>query len=200
MGPGLPFAHLNLRWNPFGEPTPEERAGLAIVTLPELRSGDVVQIVGESGHGKTTHLLALRASHRHAVYEKVEEGEDRWRSRLPSAGPFLLDEAQRLRPRLRRRLFATAETLALGTHEDLSTLTERPVHTVHLSRLTTVARLQAIVERRIEWARRGSGPVPVVPEDALLALASTYGSDVRAIEWRLYEIFQHLKEPGHVQV
>lgn len=200
MAPGLPFAHLNLRFNPFGEPAPEERDGLAIVDLPEFGPGEVVQFLGESGHGKTTHLLALRARDPRAVYEKLEEGEDRWRSCPSGPAPFLLDEAQRIRRSWRRRLFAEARTLALGTHEDLSAYSDRPVRTVRLVGLTTPPRLRDIVDRRIEWARRGPGPVPVVPDPTLRVLMERHGGDVRAIFGLLYDSLQKQKEPGHVQV
>lgn len=200
MAPGLPFAHLNLRFNPFGEPAPEERGALAIVDLPALGPGEVVQFLGESGHGKTTHLLALRARDPRAVYEKLEEGDDRWRSRPGETVPFLLDEAQRIRGSWRRRLFTQTRTLALGTHEDLSAYSDRPVRTVRLVGLTTPPRLRAIVDRRIEWARRGPGPVPVVPDPTLHVLMERHGGDVRAIFGLLYDSLQKQKEPGHVQV
>ena len=74
----LPFAHLNLRRNPFGEFSVEERAQLAVVDLEpaiaHLSSdvangrGAVVQVLGEKGFGKTTHLLALYSRHPGASY------------------------------------------------------------------------------------------------------------------------------------
>lgn len=200
MAVGLPFAHLNLRFNPFGEPAPEEREVLAIVDLPALGPEEVVQFLGEGGHGKTTHLLALRARDSRAIYEKLEEGQDLWRSRPSPAVPFLLDEAQRIRPRFRPRLFAKARTLALGTHEDLSAYADRPVRTVRLAGLTTAPRLREIVDRRIEWARRGPGPVPVVSDMALRVLIERHGGDLRAIFGLLYDSLQKQKDPGHVQV
>ena len=62
----LPFAHLNLRFNPFGEATPEERAKLAVVDIERFAQrlcapGFAVQFIGEHGRGKSTHLLALHA-------------------------------------------------------------------------------------------------------------------------------------------
>ena len=191
----LPFAHLNLRVNPFGEPRVEERAALAVVDLPELRAGDPVQFVGESGHGKTTHLLALLARNPGAVYERLQEGEDRYAARASGAVPLLLDEAQRLRPQLLLRLFSQNRTLALGTHDDLSRFSDRPLRTVRFAGLT-LARLRAILARRIEWARRGPGPVPVVSDASLQALLDRHASDVRAIEGHLYESFQSLRSPA----
>jgi hypothetical protein len=197
----LPFAHLNLRFNPFGEPSREERARLAVVDLPELRPGDPVQLIGDSGRGKTTHLLALRARHEGALYRKLHDGEDLGRApEWPRAGSiFLLDEAQRLAPRALRGLLRLPLTLALGTHHDLSPAADRALRTVRVDAID-VARLRAIVARRIEWARRAPGPVPVVDDGVLAALIARHGSDIRAVEGTLYEAVQRMEEPGHVEV
>jgi len=196
----LPFAHLNLRLNPFGEPPVAARASLAIVDLPELRAGDPVQLIGESGRGKTTHLLALRARHPDAAYERLHEGEHRLRTAPPAAGVFLLDEAQRLRPADLRRLGARAGlVLAFGTHDDLSPIVGRPLRTVRVD-VVGAARLRAIVDRRIEWARRAPGPVPRISDSALATLVARYGTDVRAIEGALYDAVQRMEEPGDVEV
>jgi hypothetical protein len=62
----LPYAHLNLRRNPFGEFSEDERTALALVDIEPIierlnNPGYVVQFVGEKGYGKTTHLLAIRS-------------------------------------------------------------------------------------------------------------------------------------------
>jgi hypothetical protein len=193
----LPFAHLNLRFNPFGEPTFSDWAELALVDLPELRPGDPVQFIGESGRGKTTHLLALQRQHPGTVYQRLHEGIDR--CSLPSSGLFLLDEAQWLRPRLLRGLVNGPTAVAFGTHDDLSPAAGRPLRTVRVD-VIDAARLRAIIDRRIEWARRGSGRVPAVRDDTLCALIERHGSDVRAIIGNLYAAFQRMEEPGDVEV
>ena len=193
----LPFVHLNLRFNPFGEPTLDDRPSLAVVELPPLGAGDAIQFVGDSGRGKTTHLLALWGRTPGAVYERLQEGQDRCRGPVPPTGLFLLDEAQRLRGPLLRRLLRRAGPVALGTHQDLSTAAGRPLPTVHLNSLD-VARLRSIVVRRLEWARRGEGPIPEVPDAALGALIRRHGDDLRAIEGTLYDAIQSMKEPGEV--
>jgi hypothetical protein len=195
----LPFVHLNLRFNPFGEAGLDERPSLAVVDVPALAPGDAVQFVGDCGRGKTTHLLALRAQHPGAVYERLDEGQDRCRGPVPASGLLLLDEAQRLRPALLRRLLRREGPVALGTHVDLSPAARRPIPTILLRGLD-VSRLRRIVERRIAWARRGPGAVPVVPDRALQALIARHGDDLRAIEGHLYDAVQDMKEPGDVEV
>jgi len=109
--PGLPFAHLNLRRNPFGEVAAEERPALAVVDeaaldglaarLRAALDGDArttVQLLGEKGFGKTTHLLALRARFVGSPYRHVAEGERPAPdpAALPQSKPFFLDESQRV--------------------------------------------------------------------------------------------------------
>jgi hypothetical protein len=195
----LAFSHLNLRVNPFGEPSAEERAHLALVDCGELIEGESVQFVGDSGRGKTTHLLALASRYPRAVYEKLDEGQDGWAAAVPSDAPFLLDEAQRARPERLRALLASGHTLALGTHTDLSALSTRPMRTVHVGGVGA-EKLAAIVARRIEWARRGPGPIPSVAPHTLSTLERRHGDDVRAIIGELYDVFQTLPEVGPVTV
>jgi flagellar biosynthesis GTPase FlhF len=76
---GLPFFHLNLRRNPFGELTVAERTRLAMVecavALQHLKSPrSVIQVVGERGFGKTTHLLALAAQYEKSTYVHIRKG------------------------------------------------------------------------------------------------------------------------------
>src|SRR5262245_44158172 len=112
----LPFAHLNLRHNPFGEPSAAEWSRLAVVELPELRPQDPVQFVGDCGHGKTTHLRALQLRHRDATFVRLHEGETR--CAVPEGGVFFVDEAQWLEPALLRSVVNSRLTVAFGTHDD----------------------------------------------------------------------------------
>lgn len=196
--PHLPFVHLNLRINPFGEATPDDRARLAVVDLPVLEDGGVLQIVGDCGRGKTTHLLALRAAHPEAAYERLDRGQTRCRE-VPATGLFLVDEAQELERSALRRLLQRRGPLVLGTHFDLSPAAGRPLPLMGLPDLGR-GRLRQIVDRRIEWARRAEGPVPYVSDAMLDRLLARFGDDVRAIESALYDAIQTMKEPGHVEV
>lgn len=196
----LAFEELNLRRNPFGEAPREERATLAEVDLPLPLPGEALQVLGEAGHGKSTHLLALAARLEGATYEYVPEGARAFRAPLDARGPLCLDEAQRVKPRLLRALFRTGRTLVLGTHADLSPHAGRPLRTVRLEGPVPLERLRRIVARRLEWARRGPGPVPLPADDTLRALIARHAGDVRAIEGELYERYQTFGGNAHGQL
>jgi hypothetical protein len=195
----LPYSHLNLRVNPFGEPDLSERARLAVVALPPWSADVPLQFIGECGRGKTTHLLALHAQHPDSQYHRLDPGRKRLPRGVPGSPPLIVDEAQRLRRSELRALVRRRGPLALGTHEDLSAAVGRPLATVRLGGWT-LDRLRSIVERRIEWARRGSGPVPTVSDGLLQALLTRHGDYLRAIEWELYDVFQKLEEVRCVEV
>lgn len=204
----LPFAHLNLRFNPFGERPLDERAKLAVVDIdrwvplldPARGERVAVQFMGDKGRGKTTHMLALLDRVRRdqpggdAAYLHVGEGE---RPPMPGGSPVFVDEIQRV-PRWRRwKLFRRGVPLVIGTHLDVARELRRAgyvVHSIHPAEAMTAERLAAIVERRIEHARRGPGPLPGVSAGTVSALLDRFGDDVRAIEHRLYETYQGLTE------
>jgi len=195
----LPFAHLNLSRNPFGEPQRRERAELAVVEVDRFVSrlkqpGYAVQFTGDKGRGKTTHLLAILRRFPRAAYVHVGENE---RPRIPHGNPLLIDEIQRIPRRRRRRLFRRKVSLALGTHEDHRVELARAgfdVETVEAAASLDAGQLHEILNRRVEWARRGPGPLPCVAVETAQAMIDRFGDDLRAIERHLYEMFQDL--PG----
>lgn len=200
---GLPFANLNLRRNPFGEPADEERADLAVVEcglidrLEQSLSdpGFAVQFMGDCGRGKSTHLHALRARFPGAPYLYFAEGEKP--PPIPRASVLFLDETQRLPWHTRGRVFRWDVALVLGTHRDHSrelARAGRKVETVRLAGLTTPT-LRRIIERRIEWARRGPGPVPSLGPGSVARLHGRFNGDLLAIEDHLYDVFQTLTVP-----
>jgi hypothetical protein len=205
----LPYAHLNLRRNPFGELAPEERPMRAIVDgrrwAAALAGADrfALQVLGESGRGKTTHLLALRAELPRSTYRHITEGERISARAIATGSPTIIDECQRLPPRARRRVFARGGPLLLGSHEDHGVELARAgyrVDTLYPAESLDRERLAAILAERIEASRRGPGPVPRISEPALDALRARYGTDVRAMEHCLYETFQTLAEIRDVEV
>ena len=202
----LPFAHLNLRRNPFGELPLEARPELAVLEVEPLLAHlaperAVLQLLGDKGRGKTTHLLALRAA-RPAPYVHLPEDEPL--PAVPVDLPLLyLDESQRLPWRLRRKLFRGPGRLVLGTHEDHTRALRRagrPVTTVEAGAGLDLARLEQIVGKRIEAARRDAGPLPWVSEEGLRWLLARFGDDLRGMEHHLYRCFQAQGEVGPVEV
>jgi hypothetical protein len=201
----LPYAELNLRRNPFGELDRTARAELAVAEVAPLAAvlatpGHLVQLLGESGRGKTTLLLALRARFPAAPYVKILQLE---RPRLPHGHPLFVDDAHVLPARRRQRLFRRHASFAITSHVDLSEEAEllglqvtsvRPAHRLDGDVLARIFSL------RIEAARRAPGPVPSVSRSTVERLVRRHGEDVRAMELALYEGVQRLKEVGDVQV
>lgn len=194
------YSRLNLRWNPFSEPSPAERPALVVGDVSALaaRLGDervCLQLRGAHGRGKTSRLLALHAA-LGAPYIRLRD-----QHALPPGAPvLLLDEGELLwrRPwwRLRR-----CRALAVSTHRPLWWLRGLGfrVETVWVDGLDA-AGLAALVARRLAWARRGPGPVPQVPPRTIAALLDQHGSDVRTIEAALYHGVEQLQEIGDVEV
>ena len=199
----LPFGHLNLRANPFGELEPQDRAAVALVeTEPFVdrltRPGHAVQFMGDPGRGKTTHLLAIMAHFPQAAYVHVPEGRP---PRIPRGTPLFIDEIQRLSPCRRRwtcrRANRRGVPLAIGTHLDVSVELATAgfdVETVMASDELDASRLRAMLNRRIEWVRRDAGPVPEITVRTARAMMARHGDNVRAIEGHLYELFLGLEE------
>ena len=196
MAQQLAFARLNLRWNPFGEPLWEERLRLAVATSRAPRTDRIVQFLGDAGHGKTTRLLATQRDHPHARYHYIPDGSDRLPFPLEAGRAYLIDEAQRLRQRTLRRLLSGRYAVVVGSHADLSEFASVIVESETVT--TTAKELEVILHHRIEWARRGAGPVPEVSPRTLDRLITRFGSDVRAIEDHLYDVFQGLEDVSHV--
>lgn len=196
----LPFSHLNLRRNPFGELTVHERTALAVVetsaaVLHLSRSRSVVQIVGEKGHGKTTHLLALATHFASASYVHIPEGE---RIVIPTTGePILIDEAQRLTLMQRWQVFRSSHRLILGTHTDFESdlrRAGRSVLTIAADEFTNALRVHTLLNARVHSARRADGPVPSITMQTASQLFTQYGSNIRSIEHSLYHTFQQLRK------
>ncbi len=200
----LAFARLNLRWNPFGEPGPDDIVRLAVVEVEQyverLRTpGFAVQYLGEAGRGKSTHLLALHHYFPSMPYVKFQEDDPI--PDIPHAPVLFLDETQRLPSDLRRRVFARDASFAVGTHEDHSAeLSRAGVESVSVSlKGMNSEHLSRIINRRIEWARREPGPVPSLPTSDLTGLIQRYGDDLSAILAHLYDEFQSMEEVGSDQ-
>ena len=195
----LPFAHLNLRRNPFGEFSVEDWTRLADVDLDEFdellaEPGSVLQFVGDKGYGKTTHLLAIGVRFPGSGYVHIPEGE---RAEVPGGNPVLIDEAQRLTWRQRRQVFRSSVPLVLGTHRDFTrelTRAGRRVRTVAAEDRMNATRLTRILNSRIEWVRRGGGPVPGVLYETAAGMLERFGPNIRRIQLELYMTFQDMND------
>jgi len=193
----LPFAHLNLRRNPFGELELRAWAELAVVEVDHLvrrlrEPGYAVQFMGEKGRGKTTHMLALVRHFPDARYVHVGENE---RPRIPHSQPLFIDEIQRVPRRRRRRLFHRPVSLVIATHEDLRGelgAAGFEVETIRVAGGLDARRLVDILNRRIEAARRGPGPLPRGTEATARVMIDRFGDDLRAIQGAMYDRFQTL--------
>ncbi len=149
-----------------------------------------LQIIGEAGHGKTTHLLALHARLPLSRYEYVPIGQDHFFSELPSEGVFLLDEAQRVKAKQLRALFVTQPLLVLGTHADLQPYCPHPLRTLRLESLS-LAKLRSVVNARFLAARLDArASVPTLDDVRLAGLLLSHGANLRAIEQTLYDWVQ----------
>ncbi|WP_182865483.1 hypothetical protein [Stieleria mannarensis] len=194
--------------NPFGELTRSERAELAVVSIDEIvaaighrsdADGKIVfqarcayQLIGECGRGKTTRMLALHKRFPSASY--VYLPEDQPCPSIPTGDPLLIDEAQRLPWRIRRKVLASGVPLVVATHNDLSGPLRRAGYTVTTERIglsLSVTQLTEILNRRITASRRDPlRPVPRIGQDDAAELIRRFGTDVRSIESYLYDIVQ----------
>ena len=194
--PVSPYHLYNLYRNPFGELTRNERAELAVVDIDHSVSiatdpGSVLQFVGDCGHGKTTHLLALLRRIANAQY--VYLPEDGPRPRIPEYRPLLVDEAQRLSLWQLRRVLKLGGQLVFGTHVDLSRAIKRAgleVVTLNVARNSSVEHLLEILHRRMDASQLGHESTPRISPAMAIRLREKHGSNVRAIEQELYEQFQ----------
>ena len=202
----LPYRHLNLCRNPFGVPHERDRPELAIADVchwaDQLQTKRVaIQLIGDHGRGKSSHLFALKKeletrTNTHVPYIRLRDTH-----RIPAAPIVLLDEGAHLpiRPWWRLRHI---RSLAISTHRNM-----RPLLMAFGFNVTTIQiqqrdpqRLHEIFSRRIEWARAGMGPIPVLQPQTVHQLQAKYGDDIRTMEDALYNSIEHMSEVGHVRL
>lgn len=200
----LPYAAINLRFNPFGEMDRHHKVAVTVprCNLPgvlEFLTGErtAVQFTGRAGSGKSTHLLML--AERLEGFHYVYLPEAQWRS-VPPRQHLMVDEAQRLGRLQRHRLFQSARRIILGTHHDLAAKLESlgfSVQTICLDRPPDAAWLKLAFDKKISAAQRGSGKIPEMTLAVARDLIEEFGNNVRGMERRLYETLQKLNDnPG----
>lgn len=201
----LAYAHLNLRWNPFGEIGIDDIAQLAVVHVEQYVKrlqdpGFALQYLGKPGRGKTTHLLALLCYFPQAPY--IHFRENSAIPEIPQAPVLFLDETQRLPVALRKGIFSREASFVIGTHVDHSSEYRKAgleYESIHLKSIT-IDQLEMIINQRIEWARRDPGPVPTISRTIIAQLIHLYHNDLAAIIAWLYEEFQSLGEITDVKI
>ena len=212
----FPFDRLGLASNPFRALTEDEWAAIAWLhpdVRAELgRSTPVLQILGESGRGKSSTLLAakreLLSLGRDPHYVYLPPGAHHLKVSEMHGDPLLIDEIERLPVRTRRRLYRTRlhadgdlPCLIFSSHADLV----REIELLQAGAAASVtipplneAQLGGLLHARIRSASTGTAlPVWFNP-GAVSLLSRLYDGDLRTIERRLYEVFQHLENAGEI--
>lgn len=216
----FPFQSLGFRCNPFRALTYEEWAALAVLSEDLQRILDRgfmhLQILGEKGTGKTTHLLALKSlldmQGWYTAYEYLPEGHSSFLNIPSGLDYFILDEIQRLSPRQLYRLLAftgvksswwrifnrdnTAGSisdlhLVLGSHKDLTPLFSR--HGLALQTLTirnNTRHLGQVLQKRLSYFSLTPNPSIYLDESAVEWFFKNFNGDYRAVLDCLYDIFQ----------
>jgi hypothetical protein len=191
-----PYHHLHLRRNPFGELTQDERASLAVVDVAQWVEAlkdrkTALQFIGAKGHGKTTHLLAIKQSL--SAGEYVYLPEDGPQPAIPRTRPLFIDEAQRLSRFARWRVFKRGGPLVLGTHEDLTDELRQSrlnVIVVSVEANQSPERLANILNQRIKASCLPNTNVPLITLDQAKELQQQFGGDIREVENHLYDLIQ----------
>ncbi|MBI3243991.1 MAG: ATP-binding protein [Chloroflexi bacterium] len=216
INPYFPFHALGFRCNPFRVVTDDEWAEIAVLSgavESAVAAGFVhLQVLGALGHGKTTTLLGLAARFRQdgkrVVYEYLPEGQTQFHASLSGLEVFLLDEAQRLNRGERDRLLSAAQqargglTLVMSSHDDLAPLFAKrglSLTTAHLDKAASPDHLSAVLEQRLSYfALDNNAPGVILTPDAARYLHETFGGNLRAMQYFLYEVFQRLKSKGAI--
>ena len=197
------YARLNLKFNPFGELTREQRRQVAVAELTNVldwlsEPRRAVQFVGPCGHGKSSHLHALARQRKDSLYVRA----DRESGPVADTPLLLMDEADASWPWTRWARYRRAQQLALALHRPRTTELRAfgfDVLTIHVASAAP-DRLRRIFDARSELARRQPGPVPRVPAAVVRQLVDLHGANVRAMEHQLYDAVERLEEVGDVSL
>lgn len=201
----LPFSRWNLRYNPFGELLPAERAQVAIfdamAVVAELREpATAIQFIGQCGRGKTTRLLALQ--HHLALPPQSTIYLPPWSWGLPAwwaktlrinGETLIIDEAQRMPPHVRRAIFRRRCGLVLGTHRDFAKQLRSAgyrVLTYQVGLGNDAEHVAKVANARLCAARLTPAKIPQVSTQDAAWLVARFGDDLRAIESFLYHQMQ----------
>lgn len=203
---GLPFAHLNLRRNPFGSLEAQDWGALALVPFcldalaAEMKSKNLaLQFLGNAGRGKSTHLMAIHSRFADQPFTYVGPNE---RPDVGNGEILFVDEIQRLNRWRRKRAFRRRQSIVIGSHEDLTTELQKAGYETRSWQAggTSRAALREILHRRVTHFRRNPGEIPLLSDEAIAALHARHGDDLRQIINSLYTAYQNLSEVRHVEM
>ena len=93
--------------------------------------------------------------------------------------------------------FLRYRAVAMATQKDLAVWFRESgfeTRTILMPDRVSLSRLIEMVQRRLEWARRGPGPVPSVERSTLKKLLDLHGPDLKAIQTDLYDRYQQLED------
>jgi hypothetical protein len=96
-------------------------------------------------------------------------------------------------PRSLLRVVTERYGLVLATQKSLAGRLEKrgfAVSTIPVVELLGRESIRRLVVRRLEWARRGPGALPRIPDADLDVLSAKHGPNVRALIWDLYQLIQ----------
>lgn len=205
------YSRLGLRYNPFGELDRQQRIDTAVprcdfrsVTAflgSEPVSHRAVQFIGPPGSGKSTHLLMLASALPDFYYVHLPRNTRRL---VPARQHLMIDEAQRLGWRQRRRLFHAAHSVVLGTHRCFARGLRKlgfEVITVSLTAAPEIDWLANVLEQKIRAAQRSENPdrqAGLIDEGAVVQLRDEFGNNIRGMERRLYETLHALNSADEV--
>lgn len=163
------YRAIGLERNPFTAPRAGDATCRAFVPRglpdpPRAWSKTLVQVIGDSGFGKSSHLEAWRSRtpgphHYIARTPYVARWDSPPMADHASGGTIYGDEIDRMPRPLRHRWFTAlaraGATLVIGTHVDLTGLGERAGFDVRTYHLTPFDRLTlgTVVERRLDSVR-----------------------------------------------
>jgi hypothetical protein len=205
------YAASGLKYNPFGELERQQRMDQAfprcdLASVVRFLGDDslnrrAVQFLGPCGSGKTTHLLALAGMLPAFHYCHLPPATRRY---LPDLPHLMIDEAQRLGFWQRRRHFRQCQQLVLATHRCLAAslrrhgfavLTLDLQHTPATEWLLKTWRQKLADAQRVPTGAQSNRPGNIkgpaaswLSADLVNQLRADFGSNIRGMERRLYEI------------
>jgi hypothetical protein len=207
----FPFEQLGLHRNPFGTLQMQEWATLAIVpqTVETVfQQNTHIILGGKKGRGKTSLLLALqqRLAFRgqQTARERLPRLMSMYRTEIESLDVFVLDEAQRLHPRGWWSLLWQARRgtrLLLASHVNVSWLFHLagiPYFYLIVEQIITPEHIAAVHNRRIAYFTLAGYTPMTLTDEATRYLWQHYGTNLRAQESLLYDVFQQIQQPESI--